>query len=89
VVQVQPLPLQAVCYFFLAGAFFFAVFAAGLAVDRPGLWALQVLHIFVTSLPVLWQNYINYFALLPTWVANGNRINLTRLGYTSEVFISY
>jgi hypothetical protein len=58
-VQVQLLPLLAVCYFFLAGAFFFAGFAAGLAVDRPGLWALQVLHIFVTSLPVLYQDYIN------------------------------
>jgi hypothetical protein len=37
----------------LAGAFFFAGFAAGLVADRPGLWALQVLHIFITSLPVL------------------------------------
>jgi hypothetical protein len=41
-VQVQLLPLQAVSYFFLAGAFFFAGFAAGLAADRPGLWVLQV-----------------------------------------------
>jgi hypothetical protein len=42
-VQIQLLPLQAVSYFFLAGAFFsFAGFAAGLAADCPGLWVLQV-----------------------------------------------
>jgi hypothetical protein len=54
----QLLQLQAVCYFFL-GVAFFTGFAAGLATDRPGLWALQVLHIFVTSLPILYQDYIN------------------------------
>jgi hypothetical protein len=41
------------------GVAFVAGFAAGLAAAFPGLWVLQVLHIFVTSLPVLYQNYIN------------------------------
>jgi hypothetical protein len=42
VVQLPPLPLRVFFYLFLAGAFFFAGFAAGLAADRPGLWVLQV-----------------------------------------------
>jgi hypothetical protein len=62
-VQIQLLAVQLISYFFLAGAFFFAGFAAGLAVDRPGLWALQVLHMFVTSLPLLYLNHSNWFYL--------------------------
>jgi len=55
VVRVPVLPLQTVRYFFFAGAFFPVFgFAVGLAAALPGLWALQVLHIFVTSLPLLY-----------------------------------
>ena len=66
-VQVPLLPLHVVCYFFLTGAFFFAGFAAGLAADRPGLWALQVLHMLVTSLPVLTE----IISLVPSFANMG------------------
>jgi hypothetical protein len=52
VVQVPLLPLQAVSYFFLAGAFFtFFAFSTGLLLRGLGLPHPQVLAMFVTSLP--------------------------------------
>jgi hypothetical protein len=67
VVQVSPLPLQVFFYFFLGGAFSsFAGFAAGLPVWGFGLPHPHLLHMFMfmTSLPVLYQNYINRVAVL-------------------------
>ena len=54
VVQVPPLPVRLVSYFFL-GVAFVAGFAARLAAVFPGLWVLQVLHMFMfmTSLSVI------------------------------------
>jgi hypothetical protein len=57
-VQVQLLPLQAVCYFFL-GVAFFSGFAAGLPAQHPVLLVLQVTPISLTSLLVIYQNYIS------------------------------
>ena len=78
VVQAQRPPLQAVSYFFLGVAFFpFAGFAAGLSVYSSGWWRLHVLHMSITSLPLLHHCYTRLYQLVCSFASPGSEKRTT------------